>query len=207
MLFLFGGRVMQEKFLFGINITSMHWLTIPLLAVADIVIVAVIALFFADRIRNPETRKKWGIVFILWLIGRDLIPYVILYGFGYNFATISDNDPFVPSRRTMTEIGTLIALSTMVVIGLIWLFRTDKSSRKRGLYMIGMTIIYMTAWTIGEWFAGQRWIEIGEEGAWNLAPPLLQFGMLTYDIVIEMGLFTVCFLALPSLLKLIKKQD
>lgn len=73
--------------------------------------------------------------------------------------------------------------------------------------MIGTMIIYMTAWTIGEWFAGQRWIEIGEEGSWYYAPPLLQFGMLAYDIVIEMGLFTLCFLAIPSLLKLIKKQD
>jgi len=74
--------------------------------------------------------------------------------------------------------------------------------------MIGVTIIYMTAWTIGEWFAGQRWIEVGPEGGpWELAPPFLQFGMLMYDIVIEMGLFTLCFLAIPSLLKLIKKQD
>jgi len=203
MLFLFGGRVMQEKFLFGVNITSMHWLTIPLMAVADVVIVAIIALFFADRLRNSETRKKWGIIFILWLICRDVIPYVILFGLGYNFATIPIGDPLIPSRRNMTEIGTLIALSTLVAIGLIWLFRTDKKSRKRGFYMIGVTIIYMAAWTIGEWFAGQRWIEIGPE----LAPPLLQFGMLLYDIVIEMGLFTLCFLAIPSLLKLIKKQE
>ena len=208
MLFLFGGRVMQEKFLFGINITSMHWLTIPLMAVADVVIVAIIALFFADKLRNSETRKKWGIIFIIWLVCRDVIPYVILYGLGYSFATISIGDPLIPSRRNMTETGTIIALSTLVVIGLIWLFRTDKKSRKRGLYMIGVMIIYMTAWTIGEWFAGQRWIEFGPEGGpWELATPLLQFGMLMYDIVIEMGLFTLCFLAIPSLLKVIKKQD
>jgi len=127
---------------------------------------------------------------------------------GYSFATISIGDPLIPSRRNMTETGTIIALSTLVMIGLIWLFRTDKKSRKRGLYMIGVMIIYMAAWTIGEWFAGQRWIEFGPEGGpWELATPLLSFGMLMYDIVIEMGLFTLCFLAIPSLLKLIKKQD
>ncbi len=208
MLFLFGGRVMQEKFLFGINITSMHWLTIPLLAVADVVMLAVIALFFADRLRNSETRKKWGILFVIWVICRDIIPYVILYGLGYNFATISEGNPLIPSRRNMIEMGTLIALSIMVAIALIWLFKTDKKSRKRGLYMIGVMLILMTAWTFGEWFSGQRWIEIGSEGGpWTLAPPLLQFGMLLYDIVIEMGLFTLCFLAVPSLLKLIKKQE
>ena len=74
--------------------------------------------------------------------------------------------------------------------------------------MIGVMIILMVIWTFGEWFAGQRWIEIGEEGGpWVLPHPLLQFSMLLYDIVVEMGLFTVCFLAIPSLLKLIKKQE
>ena len=208
MLFLFGGRIMQEKYLFGINVTSHHWLTIPLLAIADVVVIAVIAIFFADRLRNPDTRKKWGIVFIIWVVGRDLIPYIILAGLGYNFANISVGDPLIPSRRAMTETGTLIALSIFVIIAIIWLVRTDKKSRKRALYMIGVMIILMTVWSIGEWFAGQRWIEIGEEeGPWILANPFLQFGMILYDIVIEMGLFTVCFLAIPSLLKLIKKQE
>jgi len=207
MLFLFGGRVMQEKYLFGINVTSMPWLTIPLLVMADVVVIAIIAIFFADRLRNPETRKKWGILFVIWLVGRDLIPYIIIFVLGYNFTNIPYNDPVIPSRRNMTETGTLIALSIMIAIGLIWLFRTDKESRKRGLYMIGVMIILMTVWTFGEWFAGQRWIEIGEEGdPWTQGSPLLQFGMLLYDIVVEMGLFTVCFLAIPSLLKLIKRQ-
>ncbi|NVM16770.1 MAG: hypothetical protein HWN80_03580 [Candidatus Lokiarchaeota archaeon] len=208
MLFLFGGRVMQGKYLFGINITSMHWLTIPLLVLADVVVIAIIAIFFADRLMNSETQKKWGIIFIIWVVGRDLIPYIVLYFLGYSYATVSVGDPLIPSRRNMTEMGTIIALSIMILIGLIWLIRTDKKSRKRGLYMIGVMLILMTVWTIGEWFAGQRWIEIGpEEGPWIYAPPPLQFGMLLYDIVIEMGLFTVCFLAIPSLLKLIKKRD
>lgn len=75
--------------------------------------------------------------------------------------------------------------------------------------MIGVMLILMTVWSFGEWFSGQRWIEVGPEGSWTLAPPLLSFVMFVYDIVIEMGLFTVCFLAFPYFLKLIKseKQD
>lgn len=208
MLFFFGGRIMQEQILFGIDVNSMPWLWIPLLAVGDVVMLAVIALFFADRIRNSETRKKWGGLFIVWLVCREILPYVIILGLGYSFTSISINDSLIPSRRNMTETGTLIALSTTVTIGLIWLFRTNKESRRRGLYMIGVTLILMTMWTFGEWFSGQRWIEVGPEGGpWTLAPPLLQFGMLLYDIVIEMGLFTLCFLAIPALLKLIKKED
>jgi hypothetical protein len=58
MLYFFGGRVMQEKLLFGMDITSMVWLLIPLLAVGDVVMLAVIALFFADKLRSSGTRKK-----------------------------------------------------------------------------------------------------------------------------------------------------
>jgi hypothetical protein len=205
MLFSFGGRDMQGQLLFGMDINSMPWLWIPLLAIGDVVVLAVIALFFADRIRVSETRKKWGIVFIVWVFLRDVLPYLILFGLGDNFDTIIVGDYY--SRRNMIEIGTLIALSTMIVIGIIWLVKTDKKSRKRGLYMIGIMLILMIVWSFGEWFSGQRWIEVGpEEGPWTLAPPLLQFGMFLYDIVIEMGLFTVCFLAVPYLLKLIKPE-
>jgi hypothetical protein len=208
MLYFFEGRVMQEKLLFGIDITTMTLLWIPLLAVGDVVMLAVIALFFADRLRKSETRKKWGILFIAWVFCRDILPYIILFGFGYRFDTISIGDPLVYSRRNMIEIGTLIALSILISISIIWLIKTDKNSRKRGLYMLGVMLILMTAWNFGEWFAGQRWIEFGpEEGPWTIAPPLLQFAMFIYDIVIEMGLFTVCFLAIPTLLKLIKPEN
>ncbi|MBY9006412.1 MAG: hypothetical protein KGD63_06610 [Candidatus Lokiarchaeota archaeon] len=210
MLYFFGGRVMQENFLFNMNITSMPWLWIPMLAVGDVVMLAVIALFFADRIRNSETRKKWGILFIIWVFCRDGLPYIILFSLGYKFNTISIGDPLIYSRRNMIEIGTIMALSIFIGITIIWLVKTDKKSRKRGLYMIGVMIILMTAWSLGEWFSGQRWIEVGpEEGPWTIAPPLLQFMMFAYDIVIEMGLFTLCFLAVPYFLKLIKseKQD
>jgi len=207
MLFFFGGRVMQENLLFGINITSMPWLWIPLLSVGDVVMLAVIALFFADRIRETETRKKWGILFVVWLVCRDVLPYVILFSLGYTFDTVPEGDPFIYSRRNMTETGTLISLSLFVIIGVIWLIRTEKKSRKRGLYMIGVMIILLTVWSFGEWFSGQRWIEVGSEGGpWTLAPALLQFGMFTYDIVIEMGLFTLCFLAIPATFKLIKPE-
>jgi hypothetical protein len=210
MLFFSEGRVMQEKYLFGIEITNMQGLWIPLLAVGDVVMLAVFALFFADRIRNSETRKKWGILFIVWIFCRDVIPYIILFGLGNSFNTISEGDPLIYSRRNMIEVGTLIALSIMVGIAIILLVKTDNKSRKRGLYMIGTMLILMTAWSFGEWFSGQRWIEVGpEEGPWTLAPPLLQFAMFAYDIVIEMALFTLCFLAFPYFLKLIKseKQD
>ncbi|MHA2280502.1 MAG: hypothetical protein ACXAC5_06595 [Promethearchaeota archaeon] len=207
MLFFFGGRVMQQKLLFGMDITSIHWLWIPLLSVGDVVVLAVIALFFADRIRETGTRKKWGIIFIFWLFLRDVLPYIILFSFGNTFATISEGNPLIFSRRNMIETGTLISLSLFVIIVVVWLIRTNKNARKRGLYMFGIMLILMTVWSFGEWFSGQRWIEVGTEGGpWTQAQPFLEFGMFLYDIVIEMGLFTLSFLAIPAIFKLIKSE-
>jgi len=139
---------MQEKLLFGMDITSLPWLWIPLLSVGDVVMLAVIALFFADRLRETETRKKGGILFIIWLVCTDVLPYVILFSLGYTFDTISIGNIY--SRRNMTETGTLISLSLFVAISVIWLIRTDKKSRKRGLYMVGVMLILMTVWSFGE---------------------------------------------------------
>ena len=208
MLFLFGGRVMQDKLLFGMDITSMPWLWIPVMAIGDVVVLGVMALFLADRIRNPETRRKWILIFVIWLLLRDVLPYVFLYISGSSFASISIGDPLIFSRRNMIETGTIMALSTIIIITLIWFLRTNRESRQRGLYMIGVMLIMMTVWSCGEWLAGQRWIEVGpESGPWTLAPPLLSGGMFAYDIVIEMGLFTASFLAFPSLFKLIKSRE
>ena len=207
MLFLFGGRVMQDKLLFGMNITSMPWLWIPIMAIADVVVLGVIALFFADRIRNPETRRRWIYYFVIWLLLRDVLPYVFLYISGSSFASVPIGDPLIYSRRNMIETGTIIALSIIIITTLFWFFRADKESKKRGLYMVAVMVTMMTVWSCGEWLAGQRWIEAGpENGPWSLATPLQSIGMFAYDIVIEMGLFTLSFLALPSLFKLIKPR-
>ena len=198
---------MQDKLLFGTDITSMPSLWIPMMAIGDVVVPAVMALFIADRIRSPETRRKWILILVIWLLVRDFLPYVFLYISGSSFANIPIGDPLIFSRRNMIEIGTLMALSIIIIITLIWFLRTDKQSRQRGLYMIGVMLILMTVWSFGEWLAGHRWIEVGpEKGPWTLAPPLISLGMFAYDIVIEMGLFTASFLAFPSLFKLIEAE-
>lgn len=208
MLFLFDGRVMQDKFLFGMNITSMQWFWIPVMAIGDVVVLGVIALFFADRIRVQETQRRWILYLVIWLLLRDVLPYVILFISGSSFADIAIGDPLVYSRRNMIEMGTLIALPAIIIPTLIWFFRTNKETRQRVFYMFGVMVVLMTVWTCGEWFAGQRWIEVGPvSGPWTLASPLLSTGMFAYDIIIEMGLFTASFLAFPSIFRLIKSRN
>ena len=74
--------------------------------------------------------------------------------------------------------------------------------------MLIIVIADMVFWTLGEWITGQRWIEIGTEDPLNVkhANPFLEFAIITYDIIIEMGIFCVSFLAIAYFVKLIKPK-
>ena len=72
--------------------------------------------------------------------------------------------------------------------------------------------IFIGWWTLMEWLAGQRWIEVGTitNGTYtNLrrADPFIEFLALAYDYMIEVSLIYVPFLAIPYWFKLIKTKD
>lgn len=100
----------------------------------------------------------------------------------------------------------------MCTIAIVWYVTTDSEARKRGLMMYVMMVIFIAWWTFLEWLTGQRWIEVGvvnSDGTYsNLrrAPPLIEFGALAFDFVIEVSLIYVPFLAIPYWLKLIKNN-
>jgi len=145
-----GIRALREKYLFGLNITIWYWLTIPLQAISEGAFIAVIGVFFGDRIMNEETRKKWIVVLILGIVLRFIIPTIVLVSMGFNYANVNVGDPNIPSRRNIFAIGTLITLSIFGTIAILWLIRTDSETRKRGLFLILVALIVSIFWTLGE---------------------------------------------------------
>jgi len=212
LLQIVGIRELQEKFLFGINITSWFWLTIPLQGMSEGAFVAVLSVFIGDRIFNKEKRKEGLIVFLGYIIIRYGITYSILFSIGYNFLAVNVGDLNVPSRRDIFTIPSMIYLAVFIAPFIYWFIRTNKQSRKRANFMFSVMLIIISLWTLLEWLTGQRWIEVGiktSEGTYlNLtrAPPLIEFLALAYDIVIEIVLMYMPFLAIPYLLGLIKSE-
>ncbi|MHA1256194.1 MAG: hypothetical protein ACTSQD_00830 [Promethearchaeota archaeon] len=208
-----GTRVLQEKFLFGVNITTWLWLTIPLQAISEMTYLAVLGLLFSDKIMNEETRKHWTVYFIIVTILRYIIPAIVLLSMGHNYANVNAGDPSIPSRRDIFAIETILSILILSFLTLYWLIRTDRETRKRALFLFYTVLGLSIAWTIGEWITGQRWIEVGiknPDGTYShlqRADPLLEFVILAYDVVIEMVLMYISFLAIPYLLKLIKSEN
>ena len=209
MLQFFGGRGMQEKYLFGFDIGSWLWFTIPVQAMADVAFIALLGLFIADFIANQNTRKIGIYILTSYVLLRYILFYSIFLILGFIFTKVNAGDPDIPSRRDVFETGTVITMIVLSTITIIWWIKTKRGPRKRGLYMFLVVVILMIFWTLGEWIIGQRWIEMGTTDPWNMsrANPLIEFGILTYDVIVEMGLFCTSFIAIPYLLKLIKMKE
>lgn len=205
---LAGTRALQEKYLFGLDVTNALWLTIPLQGMSEGALVAVIGMVFGDRMLNKETRKTGIIIFIIVLGGLSL-SYL---RYGINYDSVNAGNLKIPSRRDIFPLSAVIFIIILCSIALLWLATTDSYARKRGIMMDIIMAVFIAVWTLSEWLTGQRWIEVGtinSDGSYsNLrrAPPLIEFGALAYDVLIEVSLIYVPFLAIPYLLGLIKTE-
>lgn len=204
---LTGGRVLQEKYLFGLNVTNFLWLTIPIQAMAEAGAIAIMGMYFGDRIMNKETRKTNVIIFSFFL------AYFLLMlrnGINYNNVDVGGE---VPSRREMFSLNAIIGVAIIISPAIYWLITTDSESRKRGLYMILVMTIWASWWNYLSWLTGQRWIEVGiknPDGSYsNLrrADPFLEIWAFVYNTLFEIVLVYAPFLAIPYLLGLIKSDE
>ncbi|MBD3254183.1 MAG: hypothetical protein GF383_03780 [Candidatus Lokiarchaeota archaeon] len=206
---IIGTRVLQRKYLFGLDITNAFWLTIPLQGMSEGAFVAVVGMLFGDRMFDKKNRKYWIGIFVIALIVR----LAMALSNGINFNSVNAGDPSVPSRRDIFPPIAVIFIISMCSIAIIWLITTTPPARKRGISMYLVMVIFIAWWTFTEWLTGQRWIELGminADGSYsNLrrAPPLIEFLALTYDVVVEVSLIYVPFLAIPYWLGLIKTED
>ena len=204
---LTGQRVFQEKYLFGLNVSSLLWLTIPIQAMSEAGAIAIMGLYFGDKLLNRETQKKYMIIFILFLA---LFLLRLNNGINYNNVNVGGK---VPSRREMFSLRGLIGVAVIITPVFYWLIKTNSESRKRGIYMISVMTIWAFLWNFLSWLTGQRWIEVGtmnSDGSYsNLrrADPILEFWAFIYNTIFEIVLVYAPFLAIPYLLGLIKTED
>lgn len=202
-----GTRVFQEKYLFGINVTNSLWLTIPIQGMAEAGAIAILGLFFADRIIDKDTRKRNLILFVILM---SFMLLMLRNGINYNNVNAGGK---VHSRREFSRFIISFFMLMLIAPGIYWLSTTDSEHRKRGLFMLYVMIIFGAWWNFLSWLSGDRWIEVGvrnSDGSYsNLrrADPLAEFLLLTYDAIIEIAFAYLTFLAIPYLLGLIKIED
>ncbi|MHA1438775.1 MAG: hypothetical protein ACTSPD_14490 [Promethearchaeota archaeon] len=210
---LSGTREFQQNYLFGIPLPL--FIAIPFQGLVEGAFIAVICLFFADLMKDDKN-KKWAI------IGFTILMVLLFIGAFLGGIHEPNYGGDVPSRRKMTSIISLFFLGVFIYANITFflikpkseesrigkylkIYPTDKD-RKRGEYLFLFMTVFGTVWTIAEYLAGTRWIEIGTIDSTEHAPPLVEFFWLTFDIIIEITVAYIPFYTLPLGLKLIKSE-
>ena len=193
-----GTRIIPNKLLFGIPIPLI--LSIPLQGISEGAAIAIYGLFGADNLIDEETRTQTLIIFAALMGG--LFTYWIFTS-GPNFAYVG---LFVPSRRDMFTVAAVVFLGAMLAIDGYLFIKAESGIKKRAFYLTIVMIIFAAIWTLAEWIAGGRWIETGVYPLLRRATPLIEFGALAWDVIVEISLAYVPYLAIPYLLGLIKEN-
>lgn len=179
-----GVRV-TEAFMFGRELPT-FWAAL-LRGAAEGGFIILLGLFFADRLT-----KKWMLLFIGALVLTIL-------------GTLNQGMPErigAVSRRDLFATNGLFYLAIMLIFDIVWLWKSQPSTRKRALWAFFFMVVFTGTWTMAEFFANTRWIEFGN----NLASPFLQFVGLSYDVIMEIAVPYLPFLGLAYLLGLIREK-
>lgn len=181
------GIRVTEAFMFGLPLPI--FIAALLRGAAEGGFIILFGVFFADRLN-----KKWILTFLILCVLVFSLTLLTQQG-------VSTNGE-VASRRDLLNTGGLVYMSLMIIFDIFWLSKTTSKIRKRAIYSLLAMIIFTGAWTLGEYLAGTRWIELGSV----LAPSYLQFIGLSYDVIVEIGLAYIPFLGLAYMLGLIKEK-
>lgn len=211
-----GYRDFQQNYLFGIPLPL--FISIPFQGLVEGGFIAVTCLYLGDRMRRKETRPLAIIIF-------GVLMGLLFIGAFVNGIQTPNYGGEVPSRRNMTAPIPLIFLGILTYaniaffiihprpewegkrLGTYLKIKPTREDRRRGYYLFLLMTIFGAVWTVGEFLAGTRWIEVGVEGNTSHAPPIIEFLALTFDIVIEITVAYIPFYTLPLGLKLIKSEN
>jgi hypothetical protein len=190
---LSGIRVMPEHTLFGISLPLC--LSTPLQGAAEGGALAVIGLFLGDRLLSRNTRVLP--LLVLLVLCTTAMAAVIPYG-----EVVRE----VTSRRNILAAPSVLFCAALVLVDAVFWGRWP-CFRKRAAAMFAVLLAIGTSWTIAAYASGGRWIEVAgpAAGTYSRASPVLQAVGLSYDVVVEIALAYVPFLAVPSMCGFISK--
>lgn len=193
LLSLQGTRDMPVRELFGNPIPL--WLSVFLQGTGEGAAVSVLGLYVGDRWLTRSRRRHAVVVFFATCAA---VVLAAIRG-----AAARGGEHTVASRRDMLAPGALVALVVLAVIGIAF-YLAYRRWRPRTLAMAVVMALFSTIWTISQVAVGGRWIEVTGGGGYVEAPPGLQFFGLGFDVVVEIVLAYIPFLAIPVMIGLIR---
>lgn len=185
LLALQGVRDMPERVLFGRPIPLP--VSYLLQGMGEGAFIAVVGLFFGDRLLTPGRRRSAA-------LGLAVLCGLITLASMRSAARVAG--PVVASRRDVGATSSLLALVALAAIAL-WLVVRRRAWRPRTAAMFGVMVVLSAIWTVGQVAVGGRWVETATPTGFVDASPLVSFLVLGFDVLVEIAIAYVPFLALP----------
>lgn len=192
-----GIRVIPDRVLFGYQLPL--WISLPIQGCSEGAVFAVVGLFFTDRFMKKNTRLFWTILFAVGMV----VFYIIIYAQKVPFKDVGGD---VKSRRDIFSLPTLTIMIIFLILDVIWYRKNDKMHKRIIIWGIFM-IIFGVVWTLSEFLANTRWVEIGlAPDSLARAPPIIEFLTFAWDCIVEFSLVFMPFLAIPLYFKYLKDK-
>ena len=192
-------RYIEDAVIFG---QDLHWLPASILrGASEGSVVALVGITAGDFIPNKETRK-FAIPAAILLLG-FFVARTLLTGL-----PTRDVGGVVLSKRDVFAWPSVLFFMLLLAFNLYWYFRLgDASGKKRALYMFIATLVFSTIWSIAQYIANVRWIEVGVGLGYAQAVPGLELLVFAWDIIVEVAMCYVSFFTIPYYLGIIPRND
>ncbi len=194
----FGGiRVIPDRTLLGVPLPRL--LSLPIQGMGESSGFAVLGLFLADRLREPEHRTN-ALVGLVAACAVLALPVMI------KALVAPEATGTITSRRDMFAAGALAFFSILMAIDAAFLLRWP-AQRARALTMMAVLVFLITVWNLAEFVAGARWIEVTDASGTFLraAAPLQAIG-IAFDATVEFAFPYAAFLAIPTMAGVIPRE-
>ncbi|MFX1504688.1 MAG: hypothetical protein ACFFDC_01115 [Promethearchaeota archaeon] len=199
MITLLGIRSSVDPTIFGIEL---HWFVAGIIrGSSEGAVVAIVGIIFSDYISSRDHIKialPAAILILAFFVSRTLI----------NGLPDKEIGGVVLSRREIFAWPSVLFFLFFVILVVTWyISQKDPQIKKRVQNMFISTCIFSSIWSIAQYIANTRWIEMKSNSNFIQAPPVVEFLVFAWDIFFEISLCYVAFLVIPIMLNLIKQPQ
>lgn len=185
-------RSIQNAVLFGSNLP---WIGASILrGASEGSVVALVGITAGDYIPDKRMRK-YAIPAAVLLLSFFVIR-TLLNGMPYK-----DYGGLVLSRRNVFALPSVMFFILLFVFNMYWYLRmSNPSSKNRAFLMFIATLVFSTIWSLAQFIANVRWIEV------DMVEPSILVTILVFawDIIFEVAMCYVSFYTLPNFLGFIE---
>ncbi|MHA2395692.1 MAG: hypothetical protein ACXAC0_03245 [Candidatus Thorarchaeota archaeon] len=188
-------RYIEDAILFGFDL---HWLPASVLrGASEGSVVALVGITAGDFIPNRETRRyaiPAAILLLGFFVARTLLTGLPVRAVGET----------VLSRREVFAWPSVLFFMLILAFNLFWYFRaSDVTARTRARNMFVAILVFSAIWSIAQYVANVRWIEIGI----LQAVPVLEILVFAWDIIFEVAMCYVSFYTIPQHLGFLTQEQ